>query len=183
MRTYPLSSLLRVTESFDALQQFLEKLEVAVRAVIEEQAHLADGEQWEEGYEDQTYFHTLFEETFPRTLRYSTVLHAHAALDTLLSKLCDHVQDGLDLRFSRSDMANARELPTRIAYLQKALGDALPAGSFQGFLGPRLSALGGHLKTGQSWTGQNRPAGERPKHECSTPLARESASPRAATAG
>jgi hypothetical protein len=37
--------------------------------------------------------------------------------------------------------------------------------------------LGGHLKTGQSWTGQNRPVGERPKHECSTPVPRESASP------
>jgi hypothetical protein len=37
--------------------------------------------------------------------------------------------------------------------------------------------LGGHLKTGQSWTGQTRPVGERPKHECSTPVPRESASP------
>jgi hypothetical protein len=40
------------------------------------------------------------------------------------------------------------------------------------------ATLGGHLKTGQSWTGQNRPVGERPKHECSTPVPWESASPR-----
>ena len=41
---------------------------------------------------------------------------------------------------------------------------------------PRLSPdLGGHLKTGQSWTGQTRPVGERPEHECSTPVARKRA--------
>ena len=39
------------------------------------------------------------------------------------------------------------------------------------------SSLGGHLKTGQLWTGQNRPVGERPKHECFTPLARERQAP------
>jgi hypothetical protein len=38
-------------------------------------------------------------------------------------------------------MANARELPGRISYLQKALGDALPAGAFQGPFGAKLSAL------------------------------------------
>ena len=48
--------------------------------------------------------------------------------------------------------------------------------------GAHLS-LGGHLKAGQLWTGQTRPVGERPKHACSTPLARQNASPRAATAG
>jgi len=53
-----------------------------------------------------------------------------------------------------------------------ALGDS----RLSGLLG-KLN-LGGHLKTGQSWTGQNRPVGERPKHECSTPSPRESASPR-----
>lgn len=35
--------------------------------------------------------------------------------------------------------------------------------------------LGGHLKTGQSWTGQTRPVSEHPKHECSTPFPPERA--------
>jgi hypothetical protein len=32
--------------------------------------------------------------------------------------------------------------------------------------------LGGHLKTGQLWTGQNRPVGHRPKQESSTAVDR-----------
>jgi len=41
-------------------------------------------------------------------------------------------------------------------------------------------SLGGHLKTGQSWTPQNRPVGEHPKRECSTAFERDRARPRSA---
>jgi hypothetical protein len=36
-----------------------------------------------------------------------------------------------------------------------------------------LKVLGGHFKTGQSWTGQNRPVERRPKHEVSTAFDRD----------
>jgi hypothetical protein len=37
--------------------------------------------------------------------------------------------------------------------------------------------LGGQLKTGQSWTGQNRPVESDPKHECSTAFVGDRSSP------
>ena len=141
MPSFPLSIGFDVGESFDALDVFLEKLGDAVERILQDQAQAAEAEQWEEGYEEQSYLHQLLQETLPRTLRYSTVLHAHAALDALLSRLCDHVQKRLGLRFSRSDMANARELPTRITYLRKALGDVLPTSAFSGGLGAKLRAF------------------------------------------
>jgi len=54
---------------------------------------------------------------------------------------------------------------------------------FNNFHNEPAPILGGHLKTGQSWTGQNRPVGARPKHECSTPVPRESASARGRVVG
>ena len=96
-----------VYKSFSALEAFLENLEDAVEAVISvQQAKLAYAEQnwdWDApppaglDLEDspESDREALFRVTMPRTLRYSTVLHAHAAIDGLLSKLCDEVQGGL----------------------------------------------------------------------------------------
>ncbi len=129
---FPLSWFLSVDESFDALGVFIEKLEDGVEEIINAQAKLANEEGWGEDDGEERDREQLFRDTLPRTLRYSTILGAHAVIDALLSKLCDHVQKRLKLRFSRSDMAHQWALGSRLQYLRKALGEDLTPGAFDG---------------------------------------------------
>lgn len=139
----PLSFWLDVPEAFDGLDTFLRELETAIEKIIAEQSERASEEDWdpEMGQSPGSYRVALLEDALPRTLRYSAVLLAYAALDTLLAKLCDHVQERLGLRFSRTDMAHSRELRSRIRYLRNALGDALPADAFTGPFHAKLAAF------------------------------------------
>jgi hypothetical protein len=131
--------VLDIGESFDALEAFVEKLETSIEEIVAEQAHAAEGEQWEEGYGEDSYRHVLFEQTLPRTLRYSILLLAYAALDSLLSRLCAHVHKTLAIAFAPSDMNHARGLSTRMEYLCKAL--ALPESAFEAGFSSKLRSL------------------------------------------
>jgi hypothetical protein len=136
----PLSLWLDVPDAFDALEAFLREMDSAAEKSIAKQQERADAEPYdpEEGPGIESYRATILQETLPRTVRYSAVLYAHAALDTLLSKLCDHARERLGLRFSRSDMKNAREIRTRLQYLRKAFGDDLAPDAFGGPFGQKL---------------------------------------------
>jgi hypothetical protein len=140
----PLSFWLDVPEAFDALDAFLHELESAVESVIADQSKRASEESYdpeEGGPGVESYRATLLEETLPRTLRYSAVLLAYAAIDSLLVKLCDVVEDSRELPFSRSDMAHPFTLGSKLEYLQKALGNALPVDAFDGPFHRKLSAF------------------------------------------
>jgi hypothetical protein len=82
---------------------------------------------------------------------------------------------------SDTEYVSIHDLANRIGYAEGTIRNSMSDGVFK--LGEHYVNLGGHLKTGQSWTGQTRPVGEHPKHECSTPVARESASARVTRAG
>jgi hypothetical protein len=138
----PLSVWFDVDETFDTLGVFLARLEACVEGIIREQRERAEAEPWdeEEGSGSETYLHNLLEETLPRTLRYSTLLHVYAALDLLLAQLCNLVQKKLALPFASSEL-RGHGLDRHVKYLRRALAGRVENDPFGGPFGAKLSAL------------------------------------------
>lgn len=139
----PLSFFFDVREAFENLEAFLTGLQPAVEKIIEEQRQRAADEPYdpENPAPFESYRAEFLEEVLPRTFQYSTVMHAHAALDLLLAKLCDYTQRALSLPFGRRDMRDGATFRGRLSYLSRALGSDLPESAFDGAFRQKLEAF------------------------------------------